>query len=445
MKDIEEVARKVPVIREADVLVVGGGPAGHSAAVAAARAGADTVLLERYGHLGGMATGGLVTLIHSMSDGTNTQVIGGQAQEWFDRMDVYGAIDHPAKNEIGSTDPAVLEKFNGFYFRCEGRLIYGARFDSEIMKFVLNEMIEEARVSFYFHAFMTDVIMEGNAVRGVIFESKSGRQAILAKMVIDATGDGDIFARAGCAFNLTYDAKNRLANPALCIEFGNVDWKKNEAYRAAHQEQYAEWMKQLDELNGFSKHFKTTTKRNTVAHFNMFLKGYDVLKVEDLTRLEVDVRKRMMITYKFFRENIPGFENCFIMITAPQIGLRGSRILKSAYQLNEADALAGKKFEDTIAEFPPLKGISPDNPHVYIPYRSLLPLEVDNLLIAGRAFDSDFEVNEHFNTISHCIAMGQAIGTASAMIVDKGINPGKLDIRSLREKLKKNGALFPDF
>jgi hypothetical protein len=372
-------------------------------------------------------------------------VIGGQAQEWIDRMDVYGAMDHPAKSEIGSTDPTVGVRFKGMFFRYEGRLVYGGLFDSEIMKFVLNEMAEEAKVAFYFHAFMTDVIMDGNAVRGVIFESKSGRQAILAKMVIDATGDGDIFARAGCAFNLTYDAKNRLANPALCIEFANVDWKKNEAYRAAHQEQYAGWMKQLDELNGFSKHFKTTTKRNTVAHFNMFLKGYDVLKVEDLTRLEVDVRKRMMITYKFFKENIPGFENCFIMITAPQIGLRGSRILKSSYQLNEADALAGKKFEDTIAEFPPLKGISPDNPHVYIPYRSLLPLEVENLLIAGRAFDSDFEVNEHFNTISHCIAMGQAIGTASAMIVDKGINPGKLDIQSLREKLKKNGALFPDF
>jgi hypothetical protein len=127
------------------------------------------------------------------------------------------------------------------------------------------------------------------------------------------------------------------------------------------------------------------------------------------------------------------------------VGIRGSRLLKSAYTLTTADAVAGKKFEDTIAEFPPLKGVSPENPHVYIPYRSLVPLEVENFLVVGRSFDSDYEVNEHFNTISHCITMGQAVGILAAMTIDGGSSLRKPDICILREKLKENGAFFPDF
>ena len=442
VKSILVAEQEIPVCYEADVLVVGGGPGGHSAAVAAARNGSKVVLLERYGHLGGMASGGLVTLIHSLSDGTNDRVIAGLCQEWFDRLKKWGAIDCPAPEDVGSSDPAVLDKFRGIFFRCEGKLIYGSRVDSEILKCILNDMVQEAGVKLYLHSTVTDVIMEGGKLRGVIFESKSGRQAVLADMIVDASGDGDILARTGCAFEHSIEASNRLANPALCFEFGNVDWPKNEAYKEANPKEHDALMVKLRELDGFSMYFKTTTNRDTVCHFNMFLKGYDVLKVEDLTRLEMDVRQRMMVTYKFFRENIPGFENCFIMITAPQVGVRGSRRLLGEYRMEEKDALSGVIFDDTIAEFPPLKGNSPEQPHVFIPLRALLPAEVENLVVAGRTFSSDEVVNEHFNTISHCITMGQAVGTACAMAVLAQIPLREVNIGALRKKLVEDGAKF---
>ena len=441
-----EPEKKIPVCFETDVLVVGAGPGGHAAAVAAARAGADVVLLERYGHLGGMATGGLVTMIHSMSDGTNNIVIRGQCEEWLERLRKWDALDVPDYDQIGTEYKTVGRgRFNGPFFRTEGKLIYGARTDSEILKVVLNDMAEEAGVKVLLHALVTDVIIENGKLKGVIFESKSGRQAVLAKTIIDGSGDGDVFARAGCDFASTLDAPNRLANPALCIEFGNVDWDRNEAYRASHEKEYEELMKRLEEIDGFRMHFRTIWLRESVCHFNMFLKGYDVLKVEDLTRLEFDVRRRMMTTYEFYRENIPGFEDCFIMITAPQVGVRGSRILEGRHKLTETEARAGTKFEDTVCEFPPLRGNYPENPHVFIPFSCLMTKEFDNLLVAGRTFSSDEVVNEHFNTISHCIMMGQATGTAGALAAKSGVAAVDIDTAEIRKTLIKDGVLFPGF
>ena len=433
----------IPVYRAADVLVVGGGPAGHAAAVAAARSGADTVLLERYGYFGGMCTGGLVTMIHSLSDGTNTRVIAGLCQEWFDRLAARGGIDAPAPEEVGSADPAVLAKYPGIYFRCDGKLLYSARVDSELLKCALNDMVRTSGVHACLHALVTDVIMEGARIKGVVFESKSGRQAVLADAVIDASGDGDVLARAGAAFEDSLRARNRLANPALCFEFGNVDWARADEFRAERPEEHDALMKRLEGLGGFRMYFKTTRNRDTVCHFNMFLTGYDPLKVEDLTRLEMETRSRMMVTYRFFRENIPGFERCFILITAPQVGVRGSRRLLGAYRLTEQDALEGRVFPDAIAEFPPLRGTSPERPHVFIPFRALQPRETENLLAAGRTFASDEVVNEHFNTISHCITMGQAAGTACALAVKAGVLPREVAPSAIREALVAQGARFP--
>lgn len=440
---ISMAGQEIPVYRRADVLVVGGGPAGHAAAVAAARNGADTVLLERYGYFGGMCTGGLVTMIHSLSDGTNTRVIAGQCQEWFDRLSDLGGIDVPRPEEVGTTDPEILARFPGIYFRCDGKLIYSARLDAELLKCVLNDMVREAGVHACLHALVTDVIMDGDRIKGVVFESKSGRQAVLADTVIDASGDGDVMARAGAAFEDSLGASNRLANPALCFEFGNVDWTRADAFRADHPEKHEELMKRLDALGGFRMYFRTTRSKDTVCHFNMFLKGYDPLKVDDLTRLEMETRSRILLTYQFFRENIPGFEKCFFMLTAPQIGVRGSRRLLGEYRLTEQDALEGRIFPDTIAEFPPLHGISPERPHVFIPFRALQPKEIANLLVAGRMFASDEVVNEHFNTISHCITMGQAAGTACALAVKAGVLPRELSPSALRAELAAQGAGFP--
>jgi hypothetical protein len=438
-------SQRIPVCEEADVLVVGGGPAGQSAAVSAARQGAKTVLLERYGHLGGMATGGLVTMLHSLSDGTNESIIAGNCLEWLTRLDKYGAADRPVREDVGSDDPKALERFNGPYFRNNGHLIDGARFDPEVLKYILNEMVLESGAHLYLHALATDVIMENNELKGVVFDSKSGRQAVLAKTVVDASGDGDILALSGCSFELCFEAKNRLSTPALCFEFGNVDWSANEAFKRDNPEKHSELMKQLAERDGLTMYFKVTTKRDTVCHFNMFLKGYNTIKVEDLTRIEVDVRRRMMITYTFFKENVPGFSKCFIMQTAPQIGNRGSRKLLGVHYVTEEEALSGKQFEDTFAEFPPLKGLYPEYPHFFFPLSALLPKEVENLIVAGRTFSADDEVNEHFNTISHSTIMGQAAGVAGAIAAKTGVKIRDVDAPSLRAALKDQGIKFKDF
>ena len=202
---ITEPAREIEICREVDVVVVGGGPGGIGSALAAARSGADTVLVERYGHLGGMATGGLVTIIPNLSDISGEQQITGICQELVDRLDARGATHYPKKEAWGSTDEKLVQHYIDanlawFYIRDDRnigrkRVLYTALIDPEIMKCELNTLMEEAGVNLYLHCWGARPIVEGNNVKGVIVENKSGRQAILAKVVIDCTGDGDLLRR----------------------------------------------------------------------------------------------------------------------------------------------------------------------------------------------------------------------------------------------------------
>ena len=401
------------------------------------------MLIERYGHLGGMPTGGLVTMLHNMSDGTSQQVIAGLCQEWIDRLDVRGAVVHPKKEEIGTTDDKVLDQWSRRFFSLGGHLTYGARFEAEILKCVLNDMVEESGVKIYLHSWGTRVILNAsNQAQGVFFESKSGRQALLAKVVIDATGDGDFLPQAGEDFDTRSRPTLRLDKPSLCFEFANVDLKKAVDFKTNQPEQYTEMTQKIIKLNGFPTFLRTT--RDDTIHFNMFLEGYDVLKVEDLTRIEFDVRKRMMVTYEFYKKQYPGFENCFIMVTAPQIGCRGSRRLIGEYTLTEKDTASGEYFPDTIAVFPPLNGaLSKEYPHLHVPYRCLLPRKTEAMLVAGRSFSSDDIINEHYNTISHCTSFGQAAGVAAALSVKQGTSVRKVNIRAVQDKLLEQGVPLP--
>jgi hypothetical protein len=438
---IQEAARQTKVFCEADVVVVGGGPGGHSAAVAAGRNGAKTVLVERYGHLGGLTTGGLVTMLHSMSDGTRNVQIAGLCREWIDRLDARDACIHPSEEQIGATDKEVASRWTGPFDVIKGKLIYTVRFDPEILKCILNEMIEEAGVKLLLHSWGTQTIMEGEKVRGVIFESKSGRQAILAKAVIDGTGDGDLLVTSGVEVDLKTSPENRITKHALCFEFGNVDIGKMEEFRRTNPQKEAELKAELAKLNGFTSYFKTT--RPGVAHFNMFLPGLNILDVEDLTWIEVNVRKRMLVTYDFLKKYAPGFDKSFVMITAPQLGVRGSRRMVGEHVLTEKDALSGTVFEDSVVEFPPIAGNYPEHPHVFVPYRCLVPRSVEGLLTAGRSFSSDEVVNEHYNPIAQCIVMGQAAGTAAALATHSGVRLRDVDIPLLQRKLMAQGMRLP--
>jgi hypothetical protein len=385
LRTIREPAREIKVYREAEVVVVGGGPGGHSAAVAAARNGADVVLVERYGHLGGMASGGLVLLIPHLSDGTDQQQIAGLCQEWLDRLAVRDAVVMPKKEELGADDKKTVERWFDYspMFVRQGRVRLSANVDTEILKCVLNDMVEAAGVTLRLHCWAARAITENNTVTGIVFESKEGRQAILGKVIIDATGDGDLLPSAGADFDRNINPKLRISTAAVVFLLGNVDTKKARDFRRSNQQKHSQLMEELREAGGFP--VWQPTARDDVVWINNWIPGRDILNVEDLTWIEVNVRKKMLLTYDFFKKHIPGFERSFILSTAPQLGTRGSRRLIGEYTVTEPDMRSGRVFEDTVAVCPDLNyNVSAEHPHVHIPYRSLVPKKVEGLLVAAR-------------------------------------------------------------
>jgi hypothetical protein len=448
VKKIRESARETVVCREADVVVVGGGPGGIGAAVAAARSGADTVLVERYGHLGGMGTGGLVTIIPNLSDINGKQQIAGITQEWIDRLDAREAADYPPREDWGSGDSKKVKYYTSrsFFQTRLNRVIYSVHIDAEISKYVLNEMVEQAGVKTYLHSWGTEPIMEGNRAKGVIFESKSGRQAILSKVVIDSTGDGDLLPCAGADFETNIPPTFRIANLALCFWVANVDLARTEEFRKSRPEKWDELMKESMARGGFGSFLASRLKdQESIVWFHNRYPNKSQTDVEELTRVEFEGRKKMIKTHDFFKQHVPGFERSFIVLTCPQLGTRASRRVIGDYMMTEKDLNTDEPFEDTIAIFPDVdRGEkSARYPNTCIPYRCLIPKGVDNLLVACRAFSSDLIVQEFFNLIPHCIAFGQAAGTAAALSIKGGVSIRDVNIGELQESLSRQGVPLP--
>ncbi len=444
-KMIREPARDTRVCYEADVVVVGGGPGGHSAAMAAARTGAKTVLIERYGHLGGMATGGIVLQIPHMSDGGKEPVIAGLNLEWLERLDPIGGVLRPRMEDIGSDDPALIKKWSRFFGNTiNGKVKHTAWVDPELLKCILNDMVEEAGIKLFLHSWGTQAIVEDGQVKGVIFESKSGRQAILGKVIIDGTGDGDLLPSAGAEYDGKWEETSRSTMLALVFRLGNCDYQGLCDFQEANRERWQELMKEMVEAAG-TRLAPFPTPRNDVLWVNNWIPGLDCTNVEDLTTLEVEMRKIMRKGHKFLKENVPTFENSFILDTASQTGTRGARRLTGEYTLTKEDFMTSKKFDDTIAVFPRMGPPGEGGPvqHVYIPYRALVPVKTEGLLVAGRSFSSDTHANNMANLIPHCVAMGQAAGTAAALAVDKGVQPRKVAVKELQKTLLKQRAVLP--
>jgi 2-polyprenyl-6-methoxyphenol hydroxylase-like FAD-dependent oxidoreductase len=456
---IIEPARDIRVWREADVVVVGGGPGGVASAISAARNGAKTVLIERYGHLGGMATGGLVNIIPNLSDISGRQHIYGLTMELIDRLDKRGGTSYTKKKDRGSAEKKAVDYYldanlGWFYVRKDHntgvqRVLYSAVVDPEILKGELNDMVLGAGAELLLHAWGTQVIMENNAVKGVFFESKSGRQAILGKVIIDATGDGDMFVAAGAEFDNECDNKRRTAWLAFVWWMTNVNLRKFDKFKASQPEKYKELMQELGKLGGYPFFFKGILKNqpNTVWYHSMQPQPQrtDAMDVEHLTKIDIQARRRAIITHDFMKKYVPGFEKCFIMLTAPQLGTQGGRRITGEYTLTEKDLETDEVFEDTIAVLAnnDYGEISAKHPTLCIPYRCLVPKKIDGLLVAGRAFSSADTINETFNIIPHCIAYGQAAGTAAALAVKAGIEPRKVDYKALRTNLVKQGVNLP--
>lgn len=397
---ITEPAREIPVLAETDVLVIGGGPAGVAAAIAASRAGAETYLVERYNHLGGLWTGGLVLPLlstHAVDKQKRTrQVIFGLGGEMAQRLkDMSMTIDE--------VNPVI---------------------DPEAGKYVLDEMVRESGVKMLFHTWGSQVIMDGNVIKGVFIESKSGRMAILAKVVVDCTGDGDIFHFAGDAYEVM---KYKIG---LVHRLGNVD-----------------------RINRNAPGYKDMpvgkpTPIKSVNWVNMAGKDeQDGLDVINLSNLQLEYRRIIWENYEKIKST-PGHEEVFLLDTASQLGVRMSRIIDGEYKLTLEDTMTYKNFDDVIGVSGAWttmlyngRRVAPsERPMWQIPYRSLVPKKTDNLLVAGRCFCFEQKLVEDTRIIGTCLITGHGAGAAAALAVKERVTARDIDRRKLKELLKSQGA-----
>ena len=411
---ITEERRELPIVAEPDVVVLGGGPAGYAAATASARIGADTLLVERYGCLGGMATGAHVIYMDQMCDGER-QIVFGIMQDVVERSILLG----------------------GCQWR-EGRL--NPYIDAEVHKYVAQELVETSGSRILFHSWATNIIMEGNNVKAVVTESKSGRQAILPRVVVDATGDGDIAAFSGAEFVL-----GKMPITVMC-RVGGVDIEKANRFRSENPEKYDALNKRLFQMKVFVRPpseqmigtgWSRTTREGVVyCHWATFL-DRDATNVEDLTYCEMEGRKRIMTALNYYVKNIPGFEETYLLDVCPQIGTRLSRIVKGEYTLMIEDLENQRRFYDNIGTQPyRTKRMS-----YHIPYRCLVPKKIDNILVAGRCISTDFATQVHTRIIPQCVSTGQAAGTAAALSIKHAMRPRDLisveEISLLQDALVK--------
>jgi hypothetical protein len=445
----------VKVIREVDVIVVGGGPGGIAAAVSAARGGAETILLERYGHLGGMATGGLVNIIPNLGDIYGEQHIGGFCQEVIDRLAARGAACFPEKRFWGQSEPSVVEKYMKanmvhFYIRRnkEGKhiVLYTAVIDPEVAKDEMNVMVSESGAELLLHTWVTEPIMDGNTVKGVVVETKSGRQAILGKVVIDSTGDGDMLPRTGTETTDYMVPGSRIAQFGFIYWLCNVDLKKYDDFAKSEPEKFKEITEQIYKMGG-SPYFSRglLDHQEGVVWVHRLIGSLHQTDPEEMTYIDTTTRNTSVRNWELMRQYMPGFEKSFIMLSSPQLGTSGGRRIIGEYYLTGKDMDTDEPFEDTIAVFADNdRGeASLKYPKTYVPYRALVPKGIEGLLVACRAFSADHDFSEFFNLIPHCMCFGQAAGAAAAIAIKDGVNVRDVDFGKLKSELLKYGAILP--
>jgi hypothetical protein len=409
LKFIEEKGRRTPITDEADVVVAGGGPAGVAAAIGSARLGVKTMLIERYGCLGGMATGGLViTLVETKRYGM------GVVREVIGRLEDLGGAS-PGRR---ASEPNIWKE--GASFSGEECV----HVDPELMKHVLNEMVLEAGVDLLMHSLVVGVDIKGSSMRGLIVEDKSGRHAVSGRVFLDATGDADVAAAAGAPFN--HDRHPWGIN--IDFRLGGVDLARERLFREEQPEEHKRVLDGLSELVGGRMYWGPSVREDVVWGGAPHLRDLDGLDPRGLTRVEVEGRRALVRGLEHVRSKMPGMEEAFLLDTSSQVGVRETRRIVGEYTLTKEDEVAGRRFEDAIA-----------SSLFDIPYRCLIPKKVDNLLVGGRCISTTHEAQGPIRNIPPCMATGQAAGVAAALAAKTRVKPKELDPRKLREALIKQG------
>ena len=437
---------------ESDVLVVGGGPAGIGAAVAAARAGARTVLVERYGSLGGNLTAGLVgPCMTSFSLDGRTQLIRGVFDEFVRRMEAMGQALHPSRT-------SAADAYAGFIEYGHDKV---TPFEPEAAKTVAMQMCLEAGVELALHSFVCDSLVTDGQVAGVVPAEKDGLRARRAAVVVDCSADGDVAARAGAVTEYGRASDGLVQPMTLFFRVSGIDDAEVERYVRAHPEDFRPFASIVAEARAAGRFpaprmgvgmYKTL--RPGVWRINTTrILGRDGTRSADLTAAEIEGREQMLKLIEFFRAELPGFRDCELLDTAATVGVRETRRVIGEYVLTLEDLQTGRHFHDVVAmcaypvdiHDPAGSGGGSDEKwgtaNAYeIPYRSLVPRDLDQLLVAGRCASATHEAMAAIRVMPPAFAMGQAAGTAAALAVAGGVAPRAVDVAALQERLLADGA-----
>ena len=444
MKRFIEREREIPILEEVDVLVAGGGPAGIAAAIAAARAGAKTMLVERYGCFGGVIS-----------------QVGVEGFAWYRHE---GTIE---AGGIAAEFESVAIKMGGATKEVQS---ISQALDAEMFKCVADEMILEAGVIPLLHCYVSDAIVEEGTIKGIIIDGKSGRQAIFAKRIIDCTGDGDVAALAGAP----YTKRSPLSSVTPLFNCRGVDTERFEKYIYEElKPTYSDWRGEWEmETNGkeddmFSPYlvapfrkaieegklckedhidyggsYSTVTKDEVLQLNAVFISGIDCTDVRDLTRAEMDGRKAVLKAIDALREYVPGFENSRLRNFGMTLGTREARQIVGLYKMTKEDVQNQARFEDSIGIFPEfidgngILWIPTTGRYYQIPLRALIPQQIDNLLVAGRAISGDIDAHASFRNMSCCVVTGQGAGVAAAVSIHDNINVKNVDIKKVQSTLE---------
>lgn len=442
-----------------DVLVIGGGPAGVCAAIAAARTGAKTILIEEGAFCGGMATRGLVGPFMTCYDAEGTEmIIRGLFKEIVEQMVKKGYAIHPSEVMGGTAFTSWIKVGHD----------HVTPFEAEGLKLVLDEMLEEAGVQVLYHTSFLQPIMRDNTIIGAVLSSKRGVELVNATVVIDATGDGDVAFRCGAEYEMGNEELGLMQPATMFFRISNVDTDKVEADIQANLHNFY----RKDGVNYRSFHWRVTEARQnddwnldrvSIGLFRMPKKdewcvntsrimNVDSTDNVSLTNAEIEGRKQAEHILRFLKKYVPGCEDARLKSTASYIGIRESRHIQGEYRLTAEDLLNSKVPEDSICiaansvdvhgrfgpksnEYTMIRG-----KYYGIPYRSLVPLEVDGLLLAGRCISADSTAAGAVRVMPPCMAMGQAAGVAAALSIKENCNVRNLNIRKLISQLKEENV-----